>query len=119
MSFLQKTKFRMMKNQSQPASVVKIRRIRGHEYLIKKIKRPVQDEHKKAMHTMPQSYLHPREIVRPTKVTTPIIIFQSPSCHTFSDLSVKNFDALPRSTKASTSISPMILYVSPKLRKTV
>jgi hypothetical protein len=73
MSFLKKIRFRMMQSQSQSASVVKLRRIRGHEYLIKKIKRPVQDEHKKAMHTMPLSFESP-----PSTKVIPMI---SLSCH--------------------------------------
>ncbi|MDB6053148.1 MAG: hypothetical protein JWN25_671 [Verrucomicrobiales bacterium] len=44
---LQKNKFRIIKSQCQPASVVKIRRIRRKKYQIKKIKRLVNDEHKK------------------------------------------------------------------------
>ncbi|MDB6053867.1 MAG: hypothetical protein JWN25_1390 [Verrucomicrobiales bacterium] len=70
MSVLQKTRCRVIKSQSQPASVVKIRRMRGDENLIKKIKRPVQDEHKKAVHTMALSFLHSGESVQPTKVIT-------------------------------------------------
>jgi hypothetical protein len=58
-----------LQNRLQPASVVKIRRIRGDKYLIKKIKPHVPDEHKKTKHKFP-SYLHSCESVHSTMVTT-------------------------------------------------
>ncbi|MDB6128946.1 MAG: hypothetical protein JWM04_53 [Verrucomicrobiales bacterium] len=123
-------------NRLQPASVVKIRRMRGDENLIKKIKRPVQDEHKKAVHTMALSFLHSRESVHPTKVITqkmsPSVTGDKPvllgKCHllvtfeinasgTFSglralcELTVKNPDA-----QFVASLHPMLLSVTPRFQ---
>ncbi|MDB6056131.1 MAG: hypothetical protein JWN25_3654 [Verrucomicrobiales bacterium] len=59
----------LAKNQSHPAGVVNIRRMRGDENLIKKVKRPMNEEHKKTKHRI-LALPHSSDSVYSTKVAT-------------------------------------------------